>query len=112
MSAPVPTLIETIYQGKAWAIDTITVTEDDEETPISLAGATASLTLRSPSNAKAAAITLTHSSGITLGGAAGTIDLGLTSVQTAALAPGTVLTGVLFIDDDPYLKIEATVERP
>lgn len=53
--------------------------------PIDLTGATARLQFRTSHDAATAALTLTEASGLTLGGAAGTIVIDITDSQTAAL---------------------------
>lgn len=70
----------TLYKGGAW---TRTFTwERPKGTPVNLTGAEANLQIRENVDDTTALVSLSESSGITLGGAAGTIIVTLTSTQT------------------------------
>ncbi|MCY1167132.1 hypothetical protein D9M73_70890 [compost metagenome] len=75
----------TIYQGATFQLRVIW--QDSNRVPIDLTGYTARMQIR---ERLAATTTLanmtTENGGITLGGAAGTIDLLLTAVETAAIS--------------------------
>ena len=58
-------------------------------TAVNVTGYTATLTVRTAPTAATAVATVTSSSGLTLGGAAGTIDVLITDTVTAAIEPGT-----------------------
>lgn len=75
----------TIPQGTTWSLDLVYKRGD---APVNLTGASARMQLRTSYDAPTAAISLTHTSGITLGGTAGTIEVSLTDVQTSALPAG------------------------
>jgi hypothetical protein len=57
---------------------------------VNLTGYTAAMKVRAKASSDAV-LSLTNASGITLGGAAGTIVLGITATQMAAIAPGSYL---------------------
>ena len=65
------------------------VTWSGDSGPINLTGYTARMQLRTSYTSNTAVLSLTQASGLTLGGAAGTIDINITSIQTTALAVGT-----------------------
>ena len=65
------------------------ITWSDDSGPINLTGYTARMQIRASYTSASALISLTQASGLTLGGAAGTIDINITSNQTTALAAGT-----------------------
>jgi hypothetical protein len=81
------TLNLTVEQGATW--ETI-LTWKIDAVAVNLTGYTARLQVRTHVGAATTVLSLTSSpaAGITLGGAAGTITLSLTAVQTAALAAG------------------------
>lgn len=77
-----------IKQGATYSL---TVTYDDGAEPpvaINLTGYTAKLQLRLDYNSPSAALELTHSAGLTMGGVAGTIIVTMTDTQTRGLVPG------------------------
>lgn len=85
-----------IYRGATFS--TTLTYRDSSNALVDLTGYTARLQLKSSRSLDAAAlITLTSGSGITLGGAAGTIAIVITDEQTATLAAGTVYYSVLLI---------------
>ncbi len=59
---------------------------------------TAAMDIRRKTSDSTALAALTSSSGITLGGTAGTINLALTDVQTAAITPGMAVFDLELID--------------
>jgi hypothetical protein len=65
------------------------ITWSDDNGPVNLTGYTARMQIRASYTSATALISLTQASGLTLGGAAGTIDINITSNQTTALAAGT-----------------------
>jgi hypothetical protein len=75
----------TIPQGTTWSLDLV---YKRGSAPVNLTGASARMQLRTSYDAPTAAISLTHTSGITLGGTAGTIKVSLTEAQTQALPAG------------------------
>jgi hypothetical protein len=75
----------TIPQGTTWSLDLV---YKRGGVPVSLTGASARMQLRTSYDAPTAAISLTNTSGITLGGTAGTIKVSLTEAQTQALPAG------------------------
>jgi hypothetical protein len=66
-----------------------TVTWSVNGAPVDLTGYTAAMQVRASYSSATAIISLTNGSGITLGGAAGTIQLNISAVTTAALTAGT-----------------------
>jgi hypothetical protein len=73
-----------IDQARDWYL-TITW-NDSNNTPINLTGYSATFNLATSYNATTSALTLTSASGITLGGAAGTIAIHATPTQTSISA--------------------------
>ena len=71
-----------IEQGADW-LQSLTLKDTDGD-PIDLTGATAKMQFR-PSVTGDAIISLTESSGITLGGALGTIDMAISNTVTSSL---------------------------
>jgi hypothetical protein len=65
------------------------VTWSGDSGPINLTGYTARMQIRNSYTSSTALLSLTQVSGLTLGGANGTIDIDITSIQTTALAVGT-----------------------
>ncbi|HAM24485.1 MAG TPA: hypothetical protein DCM51_02850 [Actinobacteria bacterium] len=57
--------------------------------PVNLTGWTGRMQVRKIPGAPSATLSLTSGSGITLGGAAGTVLVAATATQTAAIIPGT-----------------------
>ena len=76
------------YQGATfnkvftWEVDAV---------PVNLTGYTARMQVRSTKDSATTIVSLTTGSGITLGGAAGTITLDLSATATAALPSGVYL---------------------
>lgn len=62
--------------------------QNSDGTAVDITGATARMMVRTDYAATTTVVSLTEVAGITLGGAAGTIDLTITDTQTAALAAG------------------------
>lgn len=75
----------TAYQGATfdlnmnWAIG---------GTAVDLTGYTAAMQIRSTPSSPVAVVSLTNTSGITLGGTAGTIDIRITAATMGSVAPG------------------------
>lgn len=64
--------------------------KDSAGGPVNLTGYTAKMQLRPSASSSVVLLELTETSGITLGGAAGTIIIKITDEQTDTLAPGKV----------------------
>lgn len=75
----------TIDQGADWYLTV--VYKDSTGTPFDLTGYTARMQLRVNANSSTAALTLSTSSGITITGATGTVEVHATAAQTGALTP-------------------------
>jgi tRNA threonylcarbamoyladenosine modification (KEOPS) complex Pcc1 subunit len=79
-----------IDQGCTWSVS---ITWNDAlGAPINLTGYTAAMQIRESVSSPAVALSLTESSGITLGGSAGTIVITISATQTNAL--GANFSGV------------------
>lgn len=76
----------TCPQGATWD-KTFTVTVGGSA--LNLTGYTAAMQVRESADASSALISLTNSSGITLGGSAGTIQVVISSTASAALTAGS-----------------------
>jgi hypothetical protein len=76
----------TCPQGATWDR---TFTVNVGSTRLNLTGYTAAMQVRESADAGTAIISLTNGSGITLGGTAGTIDVVISSAQTAGAASGS-----------------------
>lgn len=87
--------------------------KDDAGNPIDLTGFSAWFTIREKHESEAV-VSLTHSSGITLGGVNGTIDIELTNSQTADLGISKGVYDILLQDDqgtpDRFAIMEGDVE--
>lgn len=77
-----------LYQGASWSY---VLTWKVDGNPVNLTSYSARLQARVTADATTTALSLTTGSGITLGGAAGTVSLARSSAQTAALTPGRYL---------------------
>ena len=104
----------TVDQGAYWSkvITYETGATFDAVTPVNLTGYTARLKIRRKGSSDPALLSLTHASGITLGGAAGTITVVLTAAQTAALPTGADLVYDLDVIDGssrPYRLVRGKV---
>lgn len=88
-----------IVQGADWhlRITWYTQTNDDPRVAIDLTGYAALFQIRKTS-LHPPAVSIANGSGITLGGAAGTIDLALTDVQTAGIWAGVYQYDLLMTD--------------
>lgn len=75
----------TTGQGETF---TRTVTWKINTTAVDITGYTARMQVRKTHRSSTADVSLTHASGLTLGGAAGTIDITITAATTAALTAG------------------------
>lgn len=73
----------TLAQGETWSLS-LTWT-DDAGSPISLAGYTAAMQVRVMYDSATPVLSLASGSGITLGGAAGTVAISVDATTTAAL---------------------------
>jgi len=80
----VPTYDIEVYQGEKWAMTVYA--KDDNDAPLTLTGYTAKMDVRPGPGGDLLLHMETGGQGITITGAAGQIDLELTSAQTAALA--------------------------
>lgn len=76
----------TIYQGATFE-HTLTCLENDQ--PRDLTGYTAKMQARASADANSAILTLTDTTGITLGGTSGTVMINIPAADTAHLPPGT-----------------------
>ena len=65
-----------------------TVTWKIDDVAVNLTGYTARMQIRKHTTSASAAVSLTSSSGLTLGGAAGTVQIVISATATAALDPG------------------------
>ena len=83
-----------------WAVTMTWYLTSAKTTVKDLSGYTAALDIRRKQSDSTALASLTSSSGITLGGSAGTISIVLTDVQTAAVAPGFGVWDLELIDGD------------
>ncbi len=84
--AGVPRVVLDIHQGETVSLSC--TYKDDDGNAVNLTGYTAALTIRPSADSDVALLSLTQVSGITLGGALGTIVVALTATQTAALTAG------------------------
>lgn len=92
----------TIPQGTTWSLDLV---YKRGTAPVSLTGAQARMQLRTSYDAATAAISLTQASGITLGGAAGTIVVALTDAQTAALPAGRYVYDLELVEGSKVTRL-------
>jgi hypothetical protein len=76
----------TAYQGANWD-RTFTITQAG--TALNLSGYTSAMQVREAADSTATLLSLTSSSGITLGGTAGTITVAITSAQSSAIPAGS-----------------------
>lgn len=81
------TLNLTLAQGSTWSV-TLTY-KDANGAAINLSGYSAAMQVRVSHAATSTVLSLTSGSGITLGGAAGTITISVTAIATAAIEAGT-----------------------
>lgn len=81
------TLNLTLAQGSTWSV-TLTY-KDANGAAINLSGYTAAMQVRASHAASTTVLSLTSGSGITLGGAAGTITITASAATTAAIEAGT-----------------------
>lgn len=65
-----------------------TITWEIDGTPVNLTGYTARMQIRKTHKSTSAVVSLTSSSGLTLGGSAGTIQIVISATATAALTAG------------------------
>jgi hypothetical protein len=68
---------------------------DSDGDPVDLTGYTAELDIRSGPASDTELLELTNGSGLTLGGAAGTVDIVITAAQTSALPAGRLAYDLL-----------------
>lgn len=94
------TVILEVYQGETYRA---LVTEYDEDgvTPISNAGHSAKMQIRTGANASGVIAELTDTAGLALGGEDGTIGIRLTAQQTTRLINGAVFDLRLISTNDP-----------
>lgn len=74
-----------LWQGATWSY---VLTWEIDGVAVNLGGYTARLQARETVSDSSTALSISTSSGITLGGSAGTITLSRSATQTAALTPG------------------------
>jgi hypothetical protein len=74
-----------VEQGADWAA---TVTWEADGDPVDLTGYSAAMQVRKSPGSVAALLELTDAAGLTLGGAAGTIEITITSAQLSAIEAG------------------------
>jgi hypothetical protein len=77
----------TYVQGETFSLSLIWKT-GDPATPVDLTGYAARMMIRREYQSPSPLLSLTHTSGIALGGAQGTIVITLTAAQTAAMSAG------------------------
>lgn len=80
-----------IVQGKTWTAKFRYLTKScngKSNVPVNLSGYGANMVIRECAEDSATLLTLTSGSGITLGGAAGTIDIEITATQASELTAG------------------------
>lgn len=78
----------TVYQGDTY--DMTFIWSDENENPLDLTGYTSRLQVRESIDASTTMVSLSSGSGITLGGAAGTIQVVISDTATAALTQSGV----------------------
>jgi hypothetical protein len=78
------TLNLTFPQGATWNL--ALTWNDDSGDPINLTGYTARMQVRASYDSATSVLALTNGSGLTLGGAAGTITLAVSATQSASVA--------------------------
>jgi len=81
-----------------WEITLTWYTSTAETAVVDLSNYTARMDIRRKQSDSSALATLTNSSGITLGGSAGTIVIALTDTQTASITPGPAVYDLEMID--------------
>ena len=87
-----------------WEITLTWYTSTAKSATVDLTNYTARLDIRRKVSDSPAVATLTNSSGITLGGAAGTIVIALTDTQTAAITPGPAVYDLEMIDGSGKIR--------
>ena len=97
MSAGVAQVHWPIYIGTKWTKSLTWYSDLAETSPVDLSGYTAQMAVRRGIGDTAALITLTQASGITLGGAAGTIVLVIDDSENT-FAPGTAYFDLILKD--------------
>jgi Na+/serine symporter len=75
-----------------------TMNQPGTSTPVNLTSYTAAMKIRPSWDSATVSLSLTNGSGITLGGALGTITVTLTAAQTAALG-GTIVRNAAYVYD-------------
>lgn len=111
MNAPLKYDI-TIYQGSTFRLP-LTWKTGDPATPVDLTGCTARMQIRADVKAPKALITLTtENGGITLGGAAGTVEIIVTPTQSkdVELSGGVYDLEIVFAPDIVRRLLEGSVE--
>lgn len=83
-------------QGSTWNLRL--TYKDSNDAAINLTGYTARMQIRPRLESSTVTASLTSGSGITLGGAAGTVDLTLTAVQTAVITAGSYVYDVELVN--------------
>ena len=105
----------TIYQGANFS-QRLTFLQSSDGDPVDLSGFTARMQLRQSVNSTTPLIELTTENGrITLGDAAGTVDLALNASETASLTAGTAVYDLEIVQSetsaDRYAQGSVTIIR-
>tara|TARA_R110000824_G_scaffold379270_1_gene571175 strand:- start:53 stop:415 length:363 start_codon:yes stop_codon:yes gene_type:complete len=87
-----------------WDITLTWYTTIAETAVVDLTNYTARMKIRRKQSDSGHLASLTNSSGITLGGSAGTIVIKLTDTQTAAITPGPAVYDLEMIDGSGYVR--------
>ena len=95
-----------MYSDQGSDFDTVITYTDDSDVLVNLTGCTARMQVRQFSSSPNARLTLTSSSGITLGGAAGTIRVQISSEALSAVPAGQYAYDIELVDtSSKVLKI-------
>lgn len=95
-----------IDQGANWSLSL--TWKDDTGTPVNLTGYTARMQIRKAYNDSTVKLSLTSSSGIVLGGAAGTVAISATKTQTAGISVDYL--ALFYHDNKPSQKMVYDLE--
>lgn len=79
-------------------LDTLITYTDNAAAPINLTGCSARMQVRKFSGSSNSRLTLTNSSGITLGGAAGTIRISVTAAALSTVPAGSYVYDIELVD--------------
>jgi hypothetical protein len=95
-----------IDQGANWSLSL--TWKDDTGTPVNLTGYTARMQIRKAYNDSTVKLSLTSSSGIVLGGVAGTVAISATKTQTAGISVDYL--SLFYHNDKPSQKMVYDLE--